>query len=149
MKRLFVLFIFLAGGRLGFGQGDSQDPYAEKLVSSLVTATGTLVIYSMQEKAVNRLGDRAAVGLIRHVGAQAPVTSLELEHILGVLKMAFAAPETITSDVDREPKATLVLLAYLNYLPASGNSKGEIEQTRSYVVQQMNDYKLKHERQKN
>jgi len=37
----------------------------------------------MQEKAVNRLGDRAAVGLIRYVGGQVPATSQEFERILG------------------------------------------------------------------
>ena len=149
MKRFIVLVMLLASVQPGFCQGDSQDPYAEKLVASFVTAPGTPIIYSMQEKAVNRLGDRAAVGLIRHVSAQIPATPQEFERILGVIKMAYAAPEVISSDADREPKATLLLLAYLNFLPTAGDSKAEVERTRAYVMRQTTDYKLKQAGKKN
>ncbi len=142
MKRL-VLVILLTCGQLGLCQKDSQDPYAEKLVTSFVTPSGTPIIYSMQEKAVNRLGDRAAIGLIRHMSAQAPATPQEVVRIISVIRMAYAAPEVISSDADREPKATLLLLSYLSLLPASGISKAEIDNTRSYVVRQITDYRAK------
>ena len=140
----FVLVTVLIWGQMGFSQNESQDPYAEKLVSSFVTPSGTLIIYSMQEKAVHRLGDRAAVGLIRHMGAQVPATPQELERILNVVKMAYAVPEAISSDDDREPKATSLLLSYLGSLPMSGGAKkAEVEDTRAYVSRQIANYKLK------
>lgn len=145
----FVLVTVLICGQMGFSQSDSQDPYAEKLVSSFVTPSGTLIILSMQEKAVGRLGDRAAVGLIRHIGAQVPATPQELGRILNVIKMAYAVPEAISSDADRDPKATSLLLAYLSSLPMSGNSKAEVENTRAYVVRQITDYKAKQAAAKN
>ncbi len=149
MKPLFILLIFLASGELGLCQGDSQNPYAEKLVTALVAGRGTLVVYSMQEKALNRLGDGAAIGLIRHVGAQIPTTSQEVQRMLSVIRMAFAAPEIIASDADREPKATVVLLSYLSFLPVSSSLKEQIKDTRTYVEHHLSDYKLKHARDKN
>ena len=142
MKRL-VLVMLLACGQLGFCQQDSRDPYAEKLVTSFVTPAGTPIIYSMQEKAVNRLGDCAALGLIRHMGAQIPTSPQELEGILGVIKMAYAVPEAISFDGDREPKATSMLLSYLSLLPVSGNAKAEVEDTRAYVIKQIAEYRAK------
>ena len=149
MKRLLVVVMVLGAGQLGFCQGDSQDPYAEKLVTSFVSLPGTPILYSMQEKAVNRLGDRAAIGLIRYLGAEAPSTSKQVERILGVIKMAYAAPAAITSDADRQPKATLLLLAYLNYSPVSNKMRIDLEQTRTYVLRQIESYKRKQAEKKN
>lgn len=143
MKPLVVaLIMFCAIGQTSFGQEGSKDPYFEELVNMLASRTTPLV--SMQEKAVNRLGDRAAIGLVRHLGVHTPSTSQEVEGVLFVIRMAFASPQTISSDADREPKATLVLLAYLNFLPASKDLKTEIEHTRVYVVRQIDAYQRKH-----
>jgi hypothetical protein len=151
MKRMkhLVLAMLLASGQLAFCQGETQDSYAEKLVASIVTAPPHTPILTMQQKAVGRLGDRAAVGLIRHIGAQVPATPQELERILNVIKMAYAVPEAISSDADREPKATSLLLSYLRSLPMSENSKAEVENTRAYVVRQITDYKAKQAAAKN
>jgi len=142
MKRL-VLFVLFAFGQLGICQQASQDPYAEKLVGSFVSRAGTPIILSMQEKALNRLGDRAALGLARNMGAQVPASPQELDRILSVVRMAFAVPEAINSDVDREPKATSMLLSYLSLLPLQGNAKAEVEDTRVYVSRQIAEYKAK------
>lgn len=148
MRDLSTLIImFCAIGFASVGYANSQDPYSETLVSTL--ASRSAPIASMQEKAVNRLGDGAAVGLIRHIGAQTPATPHEIEGILFVVRMAFAAPEIISAGADREPKATLLLLSYLNYLPASSSVRGEVERTRSYVMQQLEEYKRKHAEAKN
>jgi hypothetical protein len=143
MNRLLVLLLaFGLGGQLAFSQANPEDPYAEKLVSVFLERHGYPILIT-QVQAVNRLGDGAAVGLIRRIGAKPPATSDEVQRMLGVIKMAFAAPQTISSDANREPKATLILLSYLGYLPASTYVKGEIEQTRNYVQQQLSDYKSK------
>lgn len=145
MNRFIALLLFVLGAQIAFSQSGAEDPYAERLVSSLVDRHSAPII-SMQEKAVNRLGDGAAVGLIRRVGVQPPATAEEVQSILLVIRMAFAAPQIISSHADHEPKAALLLLAYLRYLPVSANIKGEIDQTRSYVQQQVNDYKAKSEK---
>ena len=144
MKRLILVVLFTCG-QLGICQQASQDPYVEKLVGSFVSPAGTPIILSMQEKALNKLGDRAALGLARHMGAQVPASPQELGRILSVLRMAFAVPEAISSGGDREPKATSMLLSYLSLslLPMSGNAKAEIENTRGYVLRQVAEYKAK------
>ncbi len=137
-----VLIVFCTVGQMSFSQESSQDPYFEKLVSTLASRTAPVV--SMQEKVVNRLGDRAAIGLVRHLGVQTPSTSQEVEGILFVIRMAFAAPEAIKADADREPKATLMLLAYLGCLQPSSGLKQEIQQAQIFVEQQVKEYRLKH-----
>jgi hypothetical protein len=143
MKRLIAtLVVFLAVGHTGFSQEGSQDPYSEKLVAVLASRNAPVI--SMQEKAVNRLGDRAAIGFVRHLGGgQTPSTPQEVEGILFVIRMAFAAPGIISSEADREPKATSMLLTYLGSLQTSNGVKQEIQQTRQFVEQQIKDYKLK------
>jgi hypothetical protein len=143
MIRLLIVVIVLGIGQRSFSESHTQDPYDEALVTSFVCPPGTFIIYSMQEKAVNRLGDRAAIGLIRYLGTRDPSTSKEVERILGVIKMAYAEPEAINSDGDREPKATLLLLAYLNYLPVSKKMSPALKQTRMYVLHQIEEYKRK------
>lgn len=148
MKPVFSLIVLLATANSVFAQTASPDPYAEKLVTSLVTSGDNTPILSVQEKAINRLGDSAAMGLIRYVGTQTP-TPKQITKILSVINMAFAAPEAINSDADREPKATLLLLSYLSLLPTGVNAKGEIAHTQSYIQQQISDYKAKHPSSKN
>jgi hypothetical protein len=139
-KPLFAaLIVFCTIGQTGFSQQSTQDPYSEQLVSALASRTTPLI--SMQEKAVNRLGDRAAIGLVRRLGVQTPSRPEEIEGILFVVRMAFATPQTIDSDADREPKATSMLLTYLGCLQASTGLKEEIQQTRTFIDQQVKDYK--------
>jgi hypothetical protein len=143
MKKLIaILVVFLTSGHTGFSQEGSQDPYSEKLVTTLASRNAPII--SMQEKAINRLGDRAAIGFVRHLGgSQSPSTPQEVQGILFVIRMAFASPEIISSEADREPKATSILLTYLSSLQTSNGVKQEIQQTRQFVEQQIKDYKLK------
>jgi len=137
-----AILIFFVFAPVSFCQDLSQDPYSEQLISVLVS--GDRPVLSMQEKAVNRLGDAAVIGLIRHFGTQIPITSREARGALLVIRLAFSAPEIIRSDADREPKAAFVLLTYLGYLPASNGLKQEIQDTRAFVEQQVREYNLRH-----
>ena len=142
MKRLLVsLMVFCALVEVALAGEGSKDPYSEELVTVIARRTAPLI--SMQEKVINRLGDAAAIGLIRHAGVQAPSTPGEIEGILFVVRMAFGAPDIISTGADREPKATLVLLSWLTTLPVSDKLKGRIEETRAYVLRQIENYKRK------
>lgn len=145
MKRFVVLVVILVAGHWAFCQSNSQeDPYEERLVAYFIGTPGTVVYYSMQVKAVNRLGDGAAIGVMRYLGEQSLTSPEEGTRILGLIKMAYAAPEAIRSDSDREPKATLVLLKYLSYSTISKKLQPEIEQTRGYIIKQLEEYKRQH-----
>jgi len=143
MKRLILLITVLLAGPFGFCQAGPQDPYAEKLVASFVSPPGTPIFYSMQVKAVRALGDRAAIGAIRVLGDQPP-TAQQIERILSILKMAYENPEGISTDWDREPKATLLLLEFLQSSQVVKSSKKlstELNEARTYVQRQVEDYK--------
>src|ERR1700749_3214675 len=113
MKYLVLLAILLGCGTRGTCQANVQDPYSEKLASAFISAPEGTVVFSMQEKAINRLGDGAAIGLIRHAGTGAPVTKQEPQRALSLIRMAFATPQIISTEADREPKATILFLSYL------------------------------------
>jgi hypothetical protein len=109
-----------------------SDTYGEQTVShALSTKGGSL---SFTEKAINRLGDRAAIGLMRLIEDH-PVGNVDqIKDILGVIRNAFSAPSIITVEEDRQPKATLFLLYYLRNLPVSETIRPEIDETRAFVL---------------
>jgi hypothetical protein len=84
---------------------------------------------------VNRLGDAASVALTQIFGGQKP-SSKEIENILMVIRMAFAAPQIVEVELDRQPRSTLFVLQYLEFLPVDAKLKGKIRETRRFVIEQ-------------
>jgi hypothetical protein len=109
---------------------DSKDLYAESTVAPVLRDSGNNVLTSSTEKAINRLGDRAAVGIMRRIGGESPTKPEEVRRILSVIKLAFAVPDIITYDGDRAPRATSFLLDSLSRLPASAGLQDEIQNVR-------------------
>jgi hypothetical protein len=140
MKLLFALAILVSVSSAAVCQTDSSDPYAEQLVAPLMKG-GPLI--SVVEKNINRSGDRAAIGVIRNIGMERPLVSKDIEQICFIIRLAFAVPQIISTDTDRQPRATLLLLSYLSYLPAAKESRDIIFQTQSYVIQQAKEYNIK------
>lgn len=143
VKLLFALAILVSVSSAAVSQADSSDPYGEQLVASLMKSR---YLFSVVEKKINRSGDRAAIAIIRSIGTERPLTSKDIEQICFIIRLAFEAPQIISTDNDRQPRATLLLLSYLSYLPAAKESKDIIFHTQSYVVQQTKEYNIMHDR---
>jgi hypothetical protein len=131
--KYFSLFLLLLLGWLPSAENaPADDPYGEQAVSNALSVKGGSL--SFTEKAVNRLGDRAAIGLMRLFAAQPVASPDQVKGILLILRNAFSAPSIIVVDADREPKATLFLLQYLQTLSVSRNLGPEISETKAFVL---------------
>ncbi len=95
------------------------------------------VSVSFTEKEINRLGDRAAIGIMRMVADQPLTQPGQVKIVLSILQDAFRVPGIITVDADRQPKATLFLLASLQNLSISRDLTAEIGQTKAFVSREV------------
>src|SRR5574341_1856939 len=128
----FAIVVFLAlAAQIGFPQATSngEDPYGERAVAVALAIRG--ITESSTEKALNRMGDRAALGLVKVLGEESPTEPRQVRQVLSILRQAFGAPRIIERAEDREPKATLFLLKWLRGLPAAKDMGKDIEQTKA------------------
>lgn len=139
MKLYAGIFLFLFGYlQVAIPQvtpSDNEDPYGELIISGTLSLNG--VSLSFTEKALNRLGDRAAIGLTRVIADKPPTQPEQVKAILSILRKAFTQPTLITLKADRQPKATLFLLNCLQNLTFSRDLTGEIKETRAFVLQKV------------
>lgn len=136
-KALCLLFLLLTLSQIVVSQipgdlSDQNDLYAEHVVRNALLANG--VSFSFTEKEINKLGDRAAIGLIRIIGQEPLANPDQITSMLGILQTAFSAPNIIVSDADRYPRATLFLLTCLKGMPSSRTLAAEIEQVKRFVI---------------
>ncbi len=117
---------------LMLGSANAQDdPYSENLVREAMT---TPVITSFMEKAVSRLGDRAAIAIIRTLGDKGLQDAAQANTVLFVLQTAFSVPQNITEPTDRDPKATLFMLRWMSELPIGRELANGIDKTRHNIL---------------
>jgi hypothetical protein len=140
MKPLFLCLVLLLWPQFGITQSgpvpsnsnpDGEDPYAEQTIRMAISLPGISV--SSIEKLLNRLGDRAAIGIMRVMADQPLTRPDQIKTLLSILRDAFRVPGIVTVDADRQPKATLFLLRSLQNLPISRDLKTEIDQTKAFV----------------
>jgi hypothetical protein len=111
-----------------------DDPYGEQAVRNALSSNG--VTLSFTEKAINRLGDRAAVGLMRILADKTVTSPDQVKSILSILRTAFSAPSVIAVEADRQPRATLFLLQSLESVQVSNRDViAEIGKTRTLILQ--------------
>src|SRR5512140_2687591 len=100
------LIVFVAMPSIGLAQFGNVDESVKALMTSgMVSGSET--------KALARTGDPAAAAITRYIAG----TSLEapkIDHILWIVHGSFESPALVERVADREPAATLSLLAYLD-----------------------------------
>jgi hypothetical protein len=105
----------------------------ERVVRSFLDSrSGPIMIEGPMEKALNQSGDNVAV-VVTKVIADRNLTPGDLNRILLLIRMSFAAPRIVESESDRQPRTTLFVLKYLGSLPAPPELKRKIAETRSFV----------------
>lgn len=117
---------------LGAAAQAIEDTYGEKAVNDALLTSGVSV--SQIEKEVNRLGDRAAIGIMRVLEPKKLQNPEQIKNVLAILQQAFTAPRLITRAEDRSPKATLFLLDCLQHSPASTSIGSSIAATRDTIL---------------
>jgi hypothetical protein len=127
-ERWFLaLLVFLAAVNLAYSQAGSQVSAAQA-VHDAFKATSAGYYTGTTEKNLETLGDAAAVEVIKILGGR-DLTSRDITSSLEIVKMSFASPKLIPREEDRNPRATLFLLRYLDFQATEPSLKRAIADT--------------------
>jgi hypothetical protein len=83
-------------------------------------------------KIIGRMGDAAAVAVTKVFGEK-ELRPDDIDRILMVVHISFAAPRVVENESDRQPRTTLFLLRYLDRSTTDPALKRRIAETREYV----------------
>ena len=121
-----VLLFTITG--LLFGQEPVREN-AEQAVRDAMKVTYAGYYTGSTEKNLERLGDKAAIELIRAFSGR-NLNSAEIKSALLIVRMSFSAPRAIAQEADQKPRATLLLLRYLDYQAKDAEMKREISEAQ-------------------
>lgn len=88
---------------------------------------------SFIEKRVPRLGDRAAISLLKVLKDEEVTDPAKVKLFLPLMHAAFDSPNSITLPEDRQPQVTLLLLNYLKQEVGDLKLKKEIDLVISFI----------------
>lgn len=111
-----------------------DDPYAVGVVKRVLSSP-TGMASSFGEKEISRLGDRAAIAMVKIFSKEDLVKPSTMNKVLPIVRVAFERPKIVAYEKDRSPDFTLILLRYLLDSTADRKSKQDIENTIRYVSQ--------------
>ena len=81
---------------------------------------------------LRRMGDGAAKSIFRVIGTNPP-DATEISNALFIVRQAFSRPSVIYRNWNREPRATLFLLKYLDSCTSDEEIKTKISDVRKFV----------------
>jgi hypothetical protein len=93
------------------------------------------VITSWGQKGLARLGDRAAIAVLKILEPAELRDPGRIKASLQIVRQAFAQPQLIDSQFDKEPKVILFLLQYMKTARLDTSTQAEIGQTEEFVKQ--------------
>ena len=109
-----TLMALLAMATMQNGQIDTHDPYSVNLVSAelKMNSSGQRVTTSWGQKGLARLGDRVSVSILKIVEPDELKDPQKVKTCLLLIREAFAQPQFISLDADKDPRVTLFLIDY-------------------------------------
>jgi hypothetical protein len=115
-------------------QDEDADQYSIRLVKGLLDQPEGASV-SWLDKARDRLGDRAAIALVKIFGEQELLQPRNLHRSLQIIHGAFSAPCLIEIASDRKPSITLFVLRDLERQVKDENLRKEVASTITFVEQ--------------
>jgi hypothetical protein len=115
-------------------QDEEADQYSIRLVKGLLDQPEGASV-SWLDKARDRLGDRAAIALVKIFGEQELLQPKNLHRSLQIIHGAFSAPCLIEIESDRKPSITLFVLRDLEGRVKDETLRKEITSTKTFVEQ--------------
>jgi len=117
---------------------ENPDPYWTSLVKTELDlrVSGPVVYTSFTQKNLPKLGDCAAIALLKLLDTNKTVPSNIVTASLSIIRDAFSRPELIAVESDREPKVTICLLALFDRSVSDKQTLQDIEKTRQLIQQQ-------------
>jgi hypothetical protein len=110
----------------------------DESVTHLVTSG---MVTGFELKALSRTGDAAGRALTRYV-AGINLDAATIDRLLGIVHMSFGSPAWVEHVADREPTATLPLLAYLDGQTRDDAVRKKIADERVFVLDQVAKLKV-------
>lgn len=115
-------------------QQDQTDPYSISLVQRALSLHSIGVRNSIVEKNIPRCGDKASIALVKLYGDADFSNPKTVGLALALIRDAFSRPQAISTEVDKQPRVTLLLLNYLRQKMLSDvQTRGDIQQTIEFV----------------
>jgi hypothetical protein len=117
------------------GQTDIHDPYSINLVSAVLKMnwSGQRVIISWGQKGLARLGDRVSVSILKILEPDELKDPQNVRTCLLVIREAFAQPQFISFDADKDPRVTLFLIDYWKQNVPDPDVQDDIHKTLGIV----------------
>jgi serine/threonine-protein kinase RIO1 len=139
MRMFFVMlsFVVLGLSAVADGQSEDADVYAQGTVKfELAMRTGgKQIVHSWTQKRLQVLGDRVSIAVIKILKPADFDDPQVVRDVLPIIRDSFSEPQLISSDVDKEPKVTLVLLGYLHQrMDSHIEAQRDIEEVTRFVT---------------
>jgi hypothetical protein len=127
-----LLLFAISLGAQDQSQQDQPDPYSISLVQRALSLHSIGVRNSIVEKNIPRCGDKASIALVKLDTDFSNPKTVRLA--LALIRDAFSRPQAISTEVDKQPRVTLLLLNYLRQKMLSDvQTRQDIEQTIGFV----------------
>jgi hypothetical protein len=132
---IFTLCALFAFVRETVAETKDGDPYSLALIRGelKLLANGKWISRSWAQKQIYRLGDLAAVALLKILNDDELVTSSNLPAALSLLQESFAYAELIPHESDRQPRVALLLLDHLRQGAQDAETKLQIGRTMELI----------------
>jgi hypothetical protein len=131
---LLLATLSMSAAGQGTGQvGTLRSDDAEHTVRTALAQFSQGLYTSWAEKDLNRLGDASSVALTK-VLRDKDLNAADVDHILAVITMSFAAPKLIQVDSDRQPRTALFVLKYLDSLTVDPKLRKRIADARALLA---------------
>jgi hypothetical protein len=128
------LMVFVALPGIGLAQWSNVDD----LVAGLMTSRA---ITGFEIKAISRTGDAAGAALTRYVAGMV-LDAAKIDRLLWIVHGSFGSPAWVEHVADRDPKATLPLLDYLDTQTRDAAVRKKIADERAFVLEQVAKLKV-------
>lgn len=128
---VFLLLLLLALGPPAFSQEKQEDcstsSYCEEYLRKILK-NPVLTGVSMSQKRISRLGDRAAIGLLKGLSDSELLDPGNIPIIIRLVRLAFANHGLIEAKMDRRPHVALLVLQHVESKSRDENHRKQIRE---------------------
>ena len=114
----------------------TKDQYSLQNVRSAMKNLEAGVVFGGDMKTIPRLGDACSIAILKSVDQPQLFEPKTVEVVLAMINNAFAHPENISIEEDRNPMVTMFLLSYLLDKVDAPELQSKIRWTIQFVRQQ-------------
>ncbi len=128
-----LLLIFFSNTNSQGYRAQDNDPYHIAAVREALWEQSKGITDSSTEKNINRLGDKAAIALLKILKEDELQDPQTIRSTLPIIHRAFAYPKLISEADDRKPSVTLFLLHHLESQVTDPTLKAEISELIKFI----------------